>query len=379
MTDIQEQSLALLRAALYGGELPPIQDLPAVKRELQDQAVLTLTADVLGMSGDRSAVREAANRLTHFYAMMDGQKTVLKLLSDAQIPCVVLKGAAAAVYYPKPEYRKLGDVDLLVPPEDFDAAAEAIRAAGYEQYLDKQRHLGFSAGVTRFELHRHFSETGGQPLDDLLFAAMPRRERGELSGFAFPMLPRLENGVVLLEHLAQHLRGSAGLRQVLDFVLYCHENLTDEYYAEEFAPVIRPLGLETLAVTAAGLGQRYLGLTDSITWCAGADAGLCEAMLEQIFRRGDFGVKDTAAASAASVLNMAKKPIKFLGQLQTMGCATWKALKKYPILKPFAWLYQLCRFIRRGFAREDALGQLRRDKQAADTQTALLQRLGLDR
>ncbi|MBQ9838939.1 MAG: nucleotidyltransferase family protein [Oscillospiraceae bacterium] len=378
MTDIQEQSLALLRAALWGGELPPIRDLPAVKQELQDQAVLTLAADVLGMSGDRDAVREAANRLTHFYAMMTNQQTMLKLLSDAQIPCVVLKGAAAAVYYPKPEYRKLGDVDLLVPPEHFDAAAGAIRAAGYEQYLDKQRHLGFSVDVTRFELHRHFSETGAAPLDDLLFAAMPRREQGELSGFAFPMLPGLENGVVLLEHLAQHLKGSAGLRQVLDFVLYCHETLTDEYYTREFAPVIRPLGLETLAVTAARLGQLHLGLTDSITWCRGADETLCDAMLEQIFRRGNFGVKDTAGASAVSVLNMAKNPIKFLGQLQTMGCATWQALKKYPVLKPFAWLYQLCRFIRRGFARKDALGQLRRDKQAADTQAALLQKLGLD-
>lgn len=378
MTDTQHTALALLRSALWGAPMPEIADMAAVKQELSDQAVLTLTADVLGRTGDRDAIREAANRLTHFYAMMEEQSKMLSLLEENSISVVVLKGVAAACLYPKPEYRKLGDIDLLVAPAQFDAAVAAIRAAGYEQYLDKERHLGFSMGLARFELHRHFSIDGGEALDEMLFSAMDRREEGHLTGFAFPMLPPLENGMVLLAHLAQHLKGSAGLRQLVDWMLYCDKYLTDEYYASVFAPMARSLGLETLAITATRLCQLHLGLPSSITWCRHAEKELCEAVLEQIFRRGNFGIKDKESASAVSVLNMAKNPIKFLSQLQTMGCATWSALKKYPFLKPFAWAYQICRFIRRGFARKNPFARLKADKAAADTQYDLLHRLQLD-
>lgn len=378
MTETQNTALALLRAALWGEPVPAIRDLDAVKQELSHQAVLTLTADVLGRAGDRTAIREAASRLTHFYAMMEEQSKMLALLARKDIPAVVLKGSAAACLYPKPEYRKLGDVDILIPPACFDTAIAAVREAGYAQYLDKERHMGFSAGVARFELHRHFSIDGGERLDELLFAAMDRREERTLAGFAFPMLPPLENGIVLLSHLAQHLKGSAGLRQLTDWMFYCEKQLTDEYYETVFAPAIRPLGLEKLAVTAARLCQLHLGLTGDITWCGGADESLCEAVLTQIFSRGIFGSKDTKSASAVSVLNMAKNPVKFLSQLQTMGCATWQALQKHPFLKPFAWFYQLCRFIRRGFARKNPFAQLKADKAAADTQYDLLRRLELD-
>lgn len=377
MTETQNTALILLRSALWGAPAPRLADPDGVKQELSHQAVLTLTADVLGRTGDREAIREAANRLAHFYAMLEEQTRMLALLEARGIPAVVLKGTAAAYLYPRPEYRKLGDVDILIPPAHFEAALDIVREAGYEQYLDKERHMGFCRGLARFELHRHFSEEGGEVLDGLLFSAMERRQTKELQGFAFPMLPDLENGVVLLAHLAQHLKGSAGLRQVVDWMLYCKEYLNDEYYRRVFAPAIRPLGLETLAVTATRLCQLYLGLPEDITWCQSADESLCEAVLEQIFNRGIFGSKDTESASAVSVLNMAKNPIKFLGQLQTMGCATWQALKKYPILKPFAWAYQLCRFIRRGLSRKNPFARLKADKAAADIQYDLLHRLGL--
>ncbi len=378
MTESQNTALALLRCALWGGPMPPVTDMAEVRQELSDQAVLTLTADVLGRTGDREAIREAANRLTHFYAMMAEQSKMLSLLAENGIPAVVLKGAAAALYYPKPEYRRLGDVDLLIDPAHFDRAMEVIRGAGYGQYLDKERHMGFSAGLTRFEVHRHFSPNGGTALDDLLFDAMSRRQEATLAGFTFPMLPPLENGVVLLAHLAQHLQGSAGLRQFVDWMLWCAAYLTDEYYETVFAPTIRPLGLETLAITATRLCQRYLGLPGERKWCQSGEDDLCEAILEQVFSRGIFGIKDKQSASAASVLNMAKNPIKFLSKLQTMGCATWQAVKKYPFLKCFAWLYQICRLIRRGLARKHPFARLRADKTAADTQYALLRRLGLE-
>jgi hypothetical protein len=39
---------------------------------------------------------------------------VISILQDAAIPVAVLKGAAAAMNYPHPEYRSMGDIDISV-------------------------------------------------------------------------------------------------------------------------------------------------------------------------------------------------------------------------------------------------------------------------
>lgn len=381
MNPTYEAMLSLLKTALWGEEtfpyaLPEDADMAAIKEELENQGVLTLTADVLGRRGDRDAIREAANRLTHWYTMMAEQSAALSMLEGEGIPAVVLKGAAADIYYPKPEYRKLGDIDLLIPPEMFDRAAEAFRQNGYDQYLDKPRHLGFHRGIVRFEVHRFFTEAGEQPLDERLFSAMERRQTGEILGVKFPMLPHLENGLVLLEHMAQHLHGSFGLRQIIDWMLYAKAELSDEAYPE-FAAAAREFGLETLAVSVTRMCQKYLGLTEAITWSLGADDAVCNDLMALVLERGNFGVKDPDSAKAVSVLRMAKNPIKFMGQLQTMGKANWKALETKPYLTPFAWGYQACRFAGRGLGRKNALSQLRSDAKKADAQQALLKRLEL--
>lgn len=382
MNPTYEAMLSLLKTALWGEAafpyaLPEDTDMAALKKEMESQGVLTLAADILGRRGDRDAVREAANRITHWYTMMEEQTAALSLLDSLEIPAVVLKGAAADIYYPKPEYRKLGDIDLLIPPAHYDRAAEAFRQAGYAQYLDKPRHLGFCRGIVRFEVHRFFTEAGAQPLDDRLFAAVENAATGELLGVKFPMLPTLENGLVLLEHMAQHLKTSFGLRQIIDWMLYARVALSDEAYPA-FAAVAREFGLETLAVSVTRMCQKYLGLTEDITWCAHGDEAVCDELLAMVLDRGNFGVKDTDSAKAVSVLRMAKNPVKFMGQLQTMGKANWKALETKPYLTPFAWGYQACRFVRKGLGRKHALSQLRSDGKKADAQQSLLERLDLE-
>ena len=39
-------------------------------------------------------------------------------------------------------------------------------------------------------------------------------------------------------------------------------------------------------------------------------------------------------------------PIQLFKYIQSHGETNWKALKKHPYLKPFAWIYQSCRYIK---------------------------------
>lgn len=383
MNQTSEILLSTLRTAAWGEEIYPVTmpadaDLGALEQELREQSVYALCVDVMGKYAGQDCLRYAARSLSNWHSLMNGQQRILSALAQAGIPAVVLKGAAADIYYPKPEYRAMGDVDLLIQPADFDRAVQCLQEIGALMHGDNGRHVEGKLGKTSFELHRYFTVEGGKPLDGLLFAAMDRRCTATLCGYDFPMLPPVENGIVLLGHIKQHLHGGLGLRQIMDWMFYVHTYLTDDFYDRDFAPVARSLGLDTLAVTVTGLCRKYLGLSMDITWCDGADDALCGRLLEFLLERGNFGMKDIQSTATATVLVKSKDPLRLLRWLQERGCQKWAALRKYPFLKPFAWIYQIFRVLHRGLERQDAVRELWQDKQKADAQYALLKDLGLE-
>ena len=44
---------------------------------------------------------------------------------------VILKGTSAAQYYPYPEYRTMGDIDIMTRREDYDIACKQLMDNGY--------------------------------------------------------------------------------------------------------------------------------------------------------------------------------------------------------------------------------------------------------
>ncbi len=364
--NVYDTELALLRCALWGQEMPCLTEREALLDELRSQRVLTLCADVLK---ERMVVQAAALGVRTWFCVMEAQKKALSLLKG--IPVAVLKGASVDRYYPRPEYRAMGDIDLLIRPEDLTRAVKALEDGGCRLLDTKERHYGFAVDGVHLELHQYFTLRGGQPLDKRLHEALGAAEQAVLQGYTFPVLPKVEEGLVLLEHIGQHLQSGMGLRQMLDWMFY----VPSADWAE-LLKAARTLKLEKLAVTATVLCQRYLGLP--YFPCGEADDALCRGVLMQMLERGNFGVKDHDSTMAVSVLNMARHPISFLRTMQRIGCRTWKALEKWPCLKCFAWLYQLCRLARRGLCRRNALGKLREDMGKAETLQGLLDALQID-
>ena len=65
--------------------------------------------------------------------------------------------------------------------------------------------------------------------------------------------------------------------------------------------------------------------------------------------------------------------------LQQEGCKNWKAVSRFPILKPFAWLYQLFRYIIRGLRTKHPIAFLRDATKRSRTQGDFLEALGVRR
>lgn len=391
LTTTQRAVCVLLRAALFDGpkEIPEQTDLNAVCREMAEQCVLALPGDILKELEIPEALRQLwTNTIKRqaftCYHLIAEQSALVALMDGAQIPFVVLKGTAAAMLYPRPEYRAMGDIDFLVPAADFERTQRLLLENGYSpsgEITEQTRDCPYQRNGVLFELHRHFAtdlEDGrSRLLEQSIQDGLAHAQRQTILGSSFPMLPLLENGLVLLEHISQHLEAGLGLRQIIDWLMYVRSTLHDAQWPE-FEAAAERVGLRRLALIVTRMGQLYLGLPEAgISWCRDADEGLCRELLAHLFDSGDFGHKDTGRS--ATVNAMSRSSDGFFRNLQDSGCRNWKLLARCPYLKPFAWLYQLFRYVRLGLSRRKSIRSLLEDMARGRRLNRMLRELGATR
>ena len=370
MTSAQRELLNSIRGNLWG-EVGLPQPSNEVLEEAKVQAIVPI------ITGGRGASQYTVHLIRILYA----QDELVSLLQNANIPMVILKGAAAAVYYAEPMQRTMGDIDLIVPKNEFENAQRLMDNSCYRRECEDaenpdNRHIAYQKDGITIELHRRFS-SDGIDIERYVQQGLEQMQEGEIAGHCFPMLPPLENGLVLLAHVAQHLRNGLGLRQMIDWMMYVHAVLTDEYWRASFRPAAADCGLETLAITATRLCQKYLGLPDPITWCDGADDKLTDDLLENLLVTGNFGHTHGPGSSVETVTTNIKRTGLFR-YLQKQGEHNWKAYQDHAALRPFCWAYQICRYIRRGFGTGRSGIQLAEDYNRSRARYDLLTRLGID-
>lgn len=371
MTSAQRELLNCIRSSLWAEAMQP-QPSEEVFSEALRQAIVPLIAP---------GSMEASQYTVHYMRLLYAQDELVALFRDVGIPMAILKGAAAAIYYSEPMLRTMGDIDLIVPQSLFEVAQTLMEHAGYERETEEAnkleaRHIAYNKDGISFELHHHFSSEGID-VEKYVIRGMELPVTAELSGHVFPMLPPLENGLVLLTHVAQHLRNELGLRQMIDWMMYVHAQLTDEYWETAFCPAAADCGLETLAITSTRLCQKYLGLPDSITYCNGADEKLVDDLLENLLVTGNFGHAHGSGSSVETVATNIKRTGLFR-YLQQQGEHNWKAYQEHKALKPFCWAYQIGRYIHRGLGIRRSGLQLAEDYNRSQARYDLLTRLGID-
>lgn len=391
-TNLYDIIFPLLRSALWSEENYPFTceadvDWNLVNQELKEQTIHYLPIDILSrvdLANYLHYLQQGGGALQNWYTLMQEQQRIYTLFQKEGIPFVVLKGAAADCYYPNPYYRCMGDIDILVKPEDFDQAAKCIEDSGYIICdCENKRHNEYKHNGVMIELHRRFSFLKDKEtdlwMDNMIFAAIDHAQIVSLDGFSFPILPPLENGLVLLAHINQHMEKGLGFRQIIDWMLYVDKEMTDEFWNTHFCPIAEKIGLKTLAITTTAMCKKHLGLTKELTFCQEADPALCEALLEYIIEQGNFGQKKGEKGNAAvNVLTIKDLPTFFV-LLQKRGLRTWQLLKKYPFLKPLAWFYQLCRYIKMGLQRKNPFGKLKEEYSQRKIRDNFFKRLGVTR
>lgn len=371
MNKAEQILLQAIQKSLWNGDITfsPDIDWDAVLQEAADQAVLGIVIGFAPTEVQKEWKGRASAEMAHFIRILHSQGQLYMLLRDNGIPMVILKGTAAAIYYPNSSQRSMGDIDFLVPSEHFEQAKELLEQNGYTIKDDPRvpRHIHVDKEGIIYELHRFFSYEGID-LERFVNDGFRNIEYRSICGIDLPMLPKLANGLVLLGHVAQHLKSGVGLRQVIDWMMYVSRELNDSFWNDSFCIAAREVGLDTVAIVITRMCQVYLGLSEEIQWCKEADIDLCSELMDSLLSSGNFDRKRGRGAAVETVRSLIARKGLFR-HLQTAGEYNWEAYHKHKWLKPLAWIYQIGRYAKQGFhakrgahLREDLARGKRRSK-----------------
>lgn len=299
-----------------------------------------------------------------YYFMSSMAANVIRTLWKADIPVVVFKGVSAAAYYPHPAYRKSGDIDLYLlrqikkdgSPADFqgqiDRAEEVLKQFGYRR--DERQttvyHVVFSRSTgPEIELHMFLSEPFSDKKTNKAILKIQRdgvlgHKKVEAEGDCFEVFDDAGPAFSMLIHMLHHfMRSGFGLKFLADWTVFwnIHPN-EDDPVRQQYLSLVRACGMETFSHIITGICVRYLGLRMENVHFSKTDRQLCDDLLEDIFKSGEFGDTDltrTVALDGEGILS-------FLKEFQHRTKLNFPEASRYWLLYPALWFCTLIRFLR---------------------------------
>ena len=339
---IDNNLLEMVRLSLWGKGNPTVSD--ALFEEMRLHTITALPGSVL-LSLDvpkdlMLSWKKAILRQVAFNATYESVQACLPV----QVPYVILKGTTAAKYYPHPEYRAQGDIDIMTRREDFEHACRELEENGWKETTSEQdqkrgRHRSFQKGSIIVENHAFFASMNdpvkAKVFDDLIIENITENH----------ILPDLINGLVLIDHVNQHLEEGIGLRQIIDWMMFVDKCLNNDANWAGFEKIAEQTGLKTLAVTTTRMCEIFLGLSEH-DWCSRVNKELYSNLMDYIMKSGNFGNKKSEEEELAiNRMKRLRHPVETIRELQKMGRANWKAGNSF-FLRRFSWIWQGIHFLK---------------------------------
>lgn len=329
----QNNVFELIKLSLWG-EGNPVVDF-SVYQEMKSQAIAALPASVLSsLRLPPELASEWRNNIFQQIAYYTNNMYVQAHL-PIDVPYAILKGSSAAQYYPHPEYREMGDIDIITRREDYDSCCKMMLKNDWYEVTsradqERGRHRTFTKNGTVVEIHAFFASMNNvkkaKILDDYIINNISDNH----------ILPDLINGLVLIDHVNQHMEEGIGFKQIIDWMMFVDKCLTDDKW-NEFEIMALQTGLKDLAVTTTRMCEIYLGLSTH-QWCKDADEKLSRDLMEYIMKSGNFGVKlNPTDANYISGLYKLRHPITAIRELKQKECENL-ATPRNMLLKTFDWI-----------------------------------------
>lgn len=151
------------------------------------------------------------------------------LTSYLQKQCIdimILKGQPLSFYYPNPNHRPVGDIDIFAFG-DYEKINQLIESHGEHVEYENDKHSVFYFNGVMVENHQTLFDISHSKIEKITESFIAKDKKSNIltkKGFYIPN-PQC-NYLFLLRHLAKHFGDNEGinLRQLIDFGLFLYNN-----------------------------------------------------------------------------------------------------------------------------------------------------------
>ncbi len=223
---------------------------------------------------------------------------VVATLERDGFPVVLLKGCGVARYYPKPELRMCGDIDLWTGAKASEIWAYSRRYGACPRATCLHVDLPLSK-CARVEVHYlpsfKYNPFGQARLKRWFAAEAPQqfahRVRWDRSSMQVAVPTERFDRIYLLLHLYRHFLGEGvGLRHLMDYYYLLSRGVTEEERLSAQAD-LRRLGLTRFARSVMYVMVNVFGLPEAHCLLT-PDAVRGARLLEEVRLTGNFGLSD---------------------------------------------------------------------------------------
>ena len=353
-------SLALHNKTLE--RLSPDVDYARVIAVAESHKVMALLHPVLEHAGLQESIwkivdRKGEQTVRQSYRLLMLSRYAIGLLKENGIDAILLKGCGTAAWYPVPELRKSGDIDLLFKSEDETRKALQILAQqGFVTTEDQpaNHHIVCeSRDSVSLELHMSLaepfdSEKTNRFLADCQKEYFAHRRVVDCMGVAFELTSDGYHAFYLLLHMLQHyVRAGFGVKLLCDWVVFWESPLSEEE-KKIFLRLTQESGTFGFAVMMTRVCVKYLGLREKqVEFLMQAEpkdvCDLTEELMAEIFEAEEFGHSSKDRMVVLRGTGLMDYAREFHHQMKLNYPKAGKIMVLYPVL----WIMTLCGFLYR--------------------------------
>lgn len=261
------------------------------------------------------------------------------LLTKQQLPHIFFKGAEIKEYFPVPQARVMGDIDLLIAQKDRERVKAALVQDGIRLVHDNGPVYDYDADGVKAEVHTKIisGKVGSSNAEQCFADAIAN---ADFDGYRGTLKPNY-HFAYLITHLAHHFWFyGAGVKLILDLAVMQKafaidlDTVLDKLQEEglcDFAKVIL-----TVCCRWFGIGKDY-----------GGDTAATEAFLLSFGAFGNVN-RNHAAVIERKELEEGKKTSPLMTRLRLLF-PSYQQLKNIPYIRfiegrpylvPYAWVYR---------------------------------------
>lgn len=301
----------------------------------------------------KKEVERAAISVTkQSYRLLFLSKFLVSKLREAGASVVVLKGAATANFYPIPEYRKSGDVDLLLTdPGKLEVCCKVLEECGCIR-KDSQHalhHIAFEAeGGIDVELHTLIAEPFDNRkmnnyLQKLVAECKLQAKDTDIWGVMLPVLKDGYHAYELLLHMLQHfLRAGFGLKLLCDWVVFWRRECS-EAEQEIYLKLVQESGLKGFSDMVTIVCCRYLGLEEeTVSWMGLGSDYDTEEFMREVLDAEEFG----RSSSDRMVVMRGNSVWAYIREFHHQMRLSFPRAGKCILCWPVLWIVTLVNFVK---------------------------------